>query len=89
MQVSAHGSGAQIPPVDEFVVGMKLITPGQGTLTLSQEDNPELFNLAKVGLGALGVVSEVTLQLGRAHHLLEHTYVTSGKVRRATPWLPF
>lgn len=62
------------------MVSMKLVTPGKGTLTLSREENPELFNLAKVGLGALGVVSEVTLQLGRAHHLMEHTYVTSGKV---------
>ena len=62
------------------MVSMKLVTPGKGTITLSKEENAELFNLAKVGLGALGVVSEVTLQLGKAHTLLEHTYVMSGKV---------
>ena len=36
--------------------------------------------LARVGLGALGVVSEVTLQLAAEHHLLEHTYVASAQV---------
>jgi L-galactono-1,4-lactone dehydrogenase len=58
------------------------VTPGRGTLTLSREDDPRLFKLARVGLGALGVVSEVTLQLGPSHQLLEHTYVTSAQARR-------
>eukprot|EP00967_Tisochrysis_lutea_P095379 scaffold139040_cov19-Tisochrysis_lutea.AAC.2 len=37
---------------------MRLVTPGVGALTLSKAQEPELFNLAKVGLGALGVVSQ-------------------------------
>ena len=82
MQVSAHGTGASIPPVDEMVVSMKLITPAGETLEISQREDPELFEMARVGLGALGVVSEVTLQLVPAHQLLEHTYIMSSKVRR-------
>lgn len=82
MQVSAHGTGASIPPVDEMVVSMKLITPAGGTLEISRREDPELFEMARVGLGALGVVSEVTLQLVPAHQLLEHTYIMSSKVRR-------
>lgn len=35
MQVSAHGTGAGLPPVDEQVVALKLVTPGEGTLNLS------------------------------------------------------
>ena len=35
-QVGSHGSGATIPPVDEQVVSMKLVTPAQGCLELSQ-----------------------------------------------------
>lgn len=35
-QVSAHGTGAGIPPVDETVVAMKLITPAQGLIELSR-----------------------------------------------------
>ena len=35
-QVSAHGTGAAIPPVDERVVGLKVVTPALGTLDLSE-----------------------------------------------------
>lgn len=79
LQVGAHGSGAALPPVDEQVVGLKVVTPGQGTLELSPYQQPDLFRMAKVGLGALGVVSEVTLQCVPAHRLLERTFTTSLK----------
>jgi hypothetical protein len=36
LQVGAHGTGAGIPPVDEQVVAMRLITPAEGTLELSK-----------------------------------------------------
>jgi hypothetical protein len=77
LQVSAHGTGATIPTVDEQVVSLKLVTPGRGTIQLSEKEEPELFRLAKVGLGLLGVVTEVTLQCVDAHQLLEHTFVTT------------
>ncbi len=35
-QVGSHGSGATIPPVDEQVVSMKLVTPALGCLELSK-----------------------------------------------------
>lgn len=50
-------------------------------MRLSVDADPALFELARVGLGALGVVAEVTLQCVPAHQLLEHTFVTTGKVR--------
>lgn len=75
LQVGAHGTGAAVPPVDEQVVRLRLHTPALGALDLSAESNPQLFWLAKVGLGALGVVSEVTIQCVPAHRLLERTYV--------------
>lgn len=36
IQVGAHGTGATIPPVDEQVVSMKLVTPAMGTVELSE-----------------------------------------------------
>ena len=77
ISVGAHGTGAQLPTVDDTVVSMKLITPSRGTIEVSHTQEPELFALAKVGLGALGVVCEVTLQCVPAHELLEHTFVRS------------
>jgi L-galactono-1,4-lactone dehydrogenase len=76
-QIGAHGTGAGIPSVDDSVVGLKLVTPSQGTMYLSADINPDLFPLAKVGLGCLGVVTEVTLQCVPAHKLVERTFVTS------------
>ena len=35
-QVGSHGSGATIPPVDEQVVSIKLVTPAKGCLELSK-----------------------------------------------------
>lgn len=35
-QVSAHGTGATIPPVDDQVLALKLVTPGLGTIQLSE-----------------------------------------------------
>ena len=75
LQVGAHGTGAGVPPVDEQVVRLVLHTPALGALELSEEKNPKLFYLAKVGLGWLGVVSEVTIQCVKAHKLVQHTYV--------------
>jgi len=80
ISVSAHGSGVTLPPVDEQVVAYKLVTPALGTLTLSKddpEDSEHRFEMARVGLGALGVVAEVTLKCVSAHQLHERTWVST------------
>jgi len=76
-QVGAHGTGARVPPVDMQVISMRLATPGLGLIELSDSKNKELFALAKVGLGVLGVVTEVTLRCVPKHDLIEHTYVAT------------
>lgn len=74
IQVGAHGTGRSIAPVDHYVTEIKLVTPAKGTITLTKDDG-ELFELAKVGLGCLGVVVEVTMECVPAHRLVEHTFV--------------
>jgi L-galactono-1,4-lactone dehydrogenase len=75
VQVSAHGTGRCVAPVDHYVTSIKLVTPAQGTVTLTEDKDGPLFHLAKVGLGCLGVVVEVTMQCIPAHNLVEHTFV--------------
>ncbi|KAL3533643.1 hypothetical protein ACH5RR_007164 [Cinchona calisaya] len=79
VQVGAHGTGARLPPIDEQVISMKLVTPAMGTIEISKEKDPELFYLARCGLGGLGVVAEVTLQCVERQELLEHTFVSNLK----------
>jgi hypothetical protein len=68
-----------------MVVSMKLVTPAMGTLELSADKQPELFSLAKVALGSLGVVAEVTLQCVPAHRLVERTWVATRQVQQHVP----
>ncbi|XP_047332294.1 L-galactono-1,4-lactone dehydrogenase, mitochondrial [Impatiens glandulifera] len=79
VQVGAHGTGARLPPIDEQVISMKLVTPSKGTIELSKENNPDLFYLARCGLGGLGVVAEVTLQCVERQQLVEHTFISTTK----------
>ncbi|KAL5745509.1 hypothetical protein ACOSP7_026655 [Xanthoceras sorbifolium] len=79
LQVGAHGTGAKLPPIDEQVISMKLVTPAKGTIELSKEKDPELFYLARCGLGGLGVVAEVTLQCVERQELVEHTAISNMK----------
>lgn len=73
-QVAAHGTGCSLPTVDEMIVKMQVATPNDGLMTLSGKSNPFLFNFTKVGLGSLGVVTELTLQCMPKMKLFEHTY---------------
>ncbi|PXF44710.1 L-galactono-1,4-lactone dehydrogenase, mitochondrial [Gracilariopsis chorda] len=78
IQVGAHGTGAKIPPVDEQVVGLKVVTPGAGVLNLTaDDDDPSLFQVARTAMGMVGIVSEVTLQCVPMHRLVEQTIVMS------------
>jgi L-galactono-1,4-lactone dehydrogenase len=78
-QAGAHGTGATLPPADAQVVRLRLATPARGTLELSalRPEDRDLFYMARQGLGALGVVVEVTLQCVPAHQLTERTVVLS------------
>lgn len=75
IQVGAHGTGREIAPVDEYITKLKVVTPGKGTVVLNREEHGRLFELARVGLGCLGVVVEVTMKCVPAHRLVEHTFV--------------
>lgn len=71
---STHGTGAALPGLAQFIVGLELIT-GDGTArSCNAVENPEIFHCARVGLGALGVVTQVTLQCVPAFHLHANEY---------------
>jgi L-galactono-1,4-lactone dehydrogenase len=74
-QVSAHGTGCRLSTVDEMIVRMQLATPTEGLMTLSESSNKDLFKFAKVGLGCLGVVTELTFKCMPQLSLLEETAI--------------
>ncbi len=59
---ATHGTGAGHGNIATMIVGMEIVT-GDGSICRTDEDNdPELLRVARVGLGALGIVTEVTLR---------------------------
>ena len=84
-QVGAHGTGATVPPLDETVCKLKLVTPAKGevTLSLSDPDGGNALRVARCGVGALGVATEVTMRVAKAHRLVEKTWTaTRADVRK-------
>ncbi len=55
-----HGTGARLYGIAKAVVALQLVTADGQVLEIDQDH--ELFGAARVGLGALGIVTEVTLQ---------------------------
>jgi L-gulono-1,4-lactone dehydrogenase len=62
ISTATHGTGARLRNIPSQVVELTLVLADGSTLLCSQERDPELFRAARVGLGALGVVAEVTLR---------------------------
>lgn len=63
-----HGTGATLPGLSAGIVGLRLVTP-DGASRWVDESVPELFGAARVGLGALGVVTEIELACLPAYRL--------------------
>jgi len=59
---ATHGTGAGIGCLPSFVEGLQLVTANGEILECDRNNNPEIFNAARVNLGALGVVTQVRLQ---------------------------
>ena len=61
ISTGTHGTGAGYGCLSTFVAGLTLVTGTGELLRCSATEHPDLFAAARVGLGALGVIVEVTL----------------------------
>jgi L-gulono-1,4-lactone dehydrogenase len=68
-QTATHGTGLRFRNLSAQIVGMRLVTADGSVLECSASENADVFDAARVGLGALGLVSTVTLQCVRAFRL--------------------
>lgn len=59
---ATHGTGATFGGLATFIRGVELVTADGELLRCSPDEEPEVFHAARVGLGALGVVTRLTLQ---------------------------
>lgn len=69
ISTSTHGTGRAIGGLATQVIGLRLIAGDGSIIECSSDSEPEVFHAARVGLGALGVISTVTLQCLPAFNL--------------------
>jgi L-gulonolactone oxidase len=62
ISTATHGTGARLRNISSQVVELTLVLADGSTLVCSRERDEDAFRAAVVGLGALGVVAEVTLR---------------------------
>ncbi|WP_116214293.1 D-arabinono-1,4-lactone oxidase [Streptomyces olivoreticuli] len=60
VSTGTHGTGRDSASLSAQVRGLELVTADGSVLTCSPRENPEVFTAARLGLGALGVISAVT-----------------------------
>jgi L-gulonolactone oxidase len=66
---ATHGTGSGLGNLATTIVGMELVAGDGSVVRVDADTDPELLRVARVGLGALGVVTEVTLRCVPAFNL--------------------
>lgn len=72
ISTGTHGTGAAFGGLATQVRGLELVLADGSVVTCSADEQPELFAAARVGLGALGVITTVTLQCEPSFVLAAH-----------------
>jgi L-gulono-1,4-lactone dehydrogenase len=62
ISTGTHGTGAGFGCLSTFVEALTLVTAAAEVIHCSATERPDVFAAARVGLGALGVLTEVTLR---------------------------
>ncbi|MEU0968897.1 D-arabinono-1,4-lactone oxidase [Streptomyces sp. NPDC005917] len=55
-----HGTGRESASLAAQIKALELVTADGSVLTCSEQENPKLFAAARIGLGALGIVTAIT-----------------------------
>ncbi|MEV0393566.1 D-arabinono-1,4-lactone oxidase [Polymorphospora rubra] len=69
-----HGSGLGFGNMSTQVAGVRLVTGGGEILDISARDNADLFAAARLSLGALGVVTRITLDVQPRYELRRRSW---------------
>jgi FAD-linked oxidoreductase len=62
ISTGTHGTGRSSGSIAHQVAGLEIALADGSVVTCSRTERPELFEVARIGLGALGVVTAVTFQ---------------------------
>jgi L-gulonolactone oxidase len=69
-----HGTGGLVASLSAQIAGLELVTGTGQVLRASETENPDVFAVARVGLGALGILTELTFRVEPMFTLEAHEY---------------
>lgn len=72
-----HGTGVTLRNLSAAVIGARIALASGELVDCSADDNAELWQAARLHLGALGIVTRLQLQLRNAYRLQENAWQTS------------
>ncbi len=63
VSTGTHGTGGVVSGLAAQLAGLQLVSGTGDVLTADQAENPDVFELARVGLGALGILTTLTFRV--------------------------
>jgi len=69
-----HGSGVKNGNLSTVVTALEIVNAAGVVVKLSRKNNPDIFPGAVVGLGALGVITKVTLNIQPTYQIAQTVY---------------
>ena len=71
---ATHGSGERNQNLASSVAALEMVTAAGDVVQISRKSDPKLFSGAVVGLGALGVITRVTLDIEPTYQVRQYVY---------------
>jgi|TARA_B110000908_G_scaffold26466_1_gene30730 FAD-linked oxidoreductase len=72
---ATHGTGINFQCLSGYITHVRLISPQGEQIDIDETSDPALFNAARVSLGALGVITQITLQNRSPYRLKQRSWV--------------
>ncbi|HIG40239.1 MAG: D-arabinono-1,4-lactone oxidase [bacterium] len=71
---ATHGTGIDFKCLSGYVTALRLVTPDGKVMDIDAESDPALFAAARVSVGALGVVTQMTMQNRSPYRLKQKSW---------------
>ncbi|MEP5569709.1 MAG: D-arabinono-1,4-lactone oxidase [Halioglobus sp.] len=73
LATATHGTGVDLGSMSTFVRGLQIVDARGELVECDEQNNPELFQAAKVSLGSLGLINQVRMQCVAPYRLRRET----------------
>ncbi|MGB3808533.1 MAG: D-arabinono-1,4-lactone oxidase [Parvibaculum sp.] len=75
ISTATHGTGSEIGSLSTFLQGLRLVTASGKAIDCDAKRQPEIFQAARVSLGALGIITKARIQARPLYKLKRRTWV--------------